>query len=92
MTEKEAYSKIIDEVLEELKSAMEKHQEWPLPIFEAFTVISEEVGELAQAILDYKHDGKKYENIKKEALQVAAMGLRFLMNLKDEKEVEKHEK
>ena len=44
-------------------------------------VLTEEVGELAQALLDHKHGKCGFKHVQEEANQVAAMGLRFRIEL-----------
>ena len=78
-------TKVIDDILKELERAEEKHPGWPADFFEGHAIISEEVGELAQAIIDHKYKGQglySLNRIREEAIQVAAMGIRFLLNLK----------
>ena len=76
---------VIDDIFKELKKAEEKHPGWPADFFEGHAIISEEVGELAQAIIDHKYKGQglclySLNRIREEAIQVAAMGIRFLLN------------
>ena len=68
-------------IFEELQHAQEKHPNWPNSGFEALAIVTEELGELAQAMLQFKHEGGDPERIRAEAIQVAAMGLRFVLNL-----------
>jgi NTP pyrophosphatase (non-canonical NTP hydrolase) len=76
---------VIEKVFEELRAAEIKHPSWPDNLFEAVTIITEEVGELAQACLDDKYKEKCPEKIIEEAAQVAAMGIRFLLNYLERK-------
>lgn len=73
-----------DMVFNELRSAESLHPNWPTNIFEALAVVQEGVGELAQACLGVKHKGASEDRVFEEAVQVAAMGLRFLFNLCEE--------
>ena len=68
-------------MIEALSSAEKKHPIFPEDLFEALAVVTEEVGEVAKAIYDVKHAGADPAEILNEAAQVAAMGVRFLMNL-----------
>jgi NTP pyrophosphatase (non-canonical NTP hydrolase) len=68
-------------VFQELQHAQEKHPNWPNSGFEALAIVTEEVGELAKAILQFKHEGGDPERIRQEAIQVAAMGMRYVLNL-----------
>lgn len=74
---------VIELVLEELAKAEEKHPGWPEDPFHALAILSEEVGELNQAVLQYTYEEGTSAAVKKEALQTAAMALRFLMGLSD---------
>jgi NTP pyrophosphatase (non-canonical NTP hydrolase) len=71
----------IDLMLEGLASAQHKHPLWPENVYEQIAVITEELGELSQAVLQHEHEGGDYQRIVYEAVQVAAMGMRFLKNL-----------
>lgn len=73
----------------ELRNAKKKFPNWPDHLAAQAGIVCEEAGELMQASLRYKYEkGKKYtpaeqiENLKKEAIQTAAMAIRFLENLK----------
>lgn len=68
-------------IFNELRRAEEKWPNWPAAGFEALAIVTEELGELAQAMLQYKHEGGDPERIRQEAIQVAAMGIRFALNL-----------
>lgn len=76
---------IIDETLKELNSAVLKWTQWPTDPLHAKAVLDEEVGELEQAILQniYENGKSDIADIKKEAIQVSAMILRFLISLDD---------
>jgi NTP pyrophosphatase (non-canonical NTP hydrolase) len=64
-------AKMLNEIVEELKSARKK-----FPDSEASMVaLVEEVGELAKALLD-----EPYENVRKEAVQVAVMAIRVAVD------------
>lgn len=73
---------VLGEVFDELRRAEEKFPIWPYNIFEALAILGEEFGELQRAALQYKHEGQPYGNVRKEAVQTAAMALRFLFNLR----------
>ncbi len=67
---------VIDEVREELRRAITKHH--PMQsAHEGYAVILEELDELWQEV---KHGTP--ENARKEALQVAAMAIRFIIDLR----------
>ena len=66
---------------QELDRAEKKWPGWPDNTFEQLSIITEEIGELNQAVLDHKHSGGDQENIIIEAVQSGAMILRFLKEL-----------
>ncbi len=73
---------IFNEILEELRRATKKFPTWPTDPIHAKAILDEEVGELCQAILEtiYELPKSNKENVKKEAFQVAAMAVRFIIN------------
>jgi hypothetical protein len=80
-------NQVMDLVFAELKAAEAKHPTWPDdPIYGA-AIVAEEAGELIQASIDWTYkkneDGtvKNNSQMIKEAIQTAAMGIRFLLNL-----------
>jgi len=81
---------IHEEILDELARAMKKFPQWPSDPLHAVGVIGEEFGELSQAVLKAMYEPKfdpierheQMEAIKEEAIQTAAMSIRFLMSLK----------
>lgn len=74
----------------ELRKAKKAYPQWPDHIVSRAAIVSEEAGELLQAALESKYEkGKKgrnsneqVEQMRKEAVQTAAMAIRFLENLK----------
>ena len=66
---------------QEMNRAEKKWPGWPDNIFEQLSIITEEIGELNQAVLDHKHSGGDQKNIIIEAVQSGAMILRFLKEL-----------
>jgi len=74
---------IIDEVLNEVGRATKKFPTWPTDPLHAFAVLGEEVGELQKAILQTVYEPHKStkDDVRKEAIQTAAMALRFLLSL-----------
>lgn len=72
---------IEQEVDDELQKAKAKHPHWPDDIIHAAAIVGEESGELIRAALQYKYEGGKKEKLRKEAIQTAAMCLRFIENL-----------
>lgn len=72
----------VEIILASLLEAEEKHPRWPRDVVHASAILNEEAGELTQAALDffYKRSPDK-ERMKKEAAQVGAMAVRFLVEL-----------
>jgi len=69
---------IIDELMKELNRATRLHPSWPTDIIHGAGIVCEESGELIQAALNNIYlDGSK-NDIKKEAIHVAATAIRFL--------------
>lgn len=75
-----------------LNEAKRKHPTWPVKKGLAYNskaqdytlaaaVVAEEAGELLKAAMDYQYHGKQYFIIRGEAMQTAAMGIRFISNL-----------
>lgn len=75
----------VSEVLLELKYAMEKFPTWPVDPLHAVAVLGEEFGELTKAVLQHTYEPKKssLSDVRMEAIQTAAMALRFIMSLDD---------
>lgn len=67
----------------EMTRAVEKFPEWPTDPLHASAVLDEEVGELKKSVLQlcYEPHKSSHEDVKAEAVQVAAMAIRFLMSL-----------
>jgi len=82
ITYQEYGNMIIEAVFDELRRAEQKFPGWPLDVVHDAAIVAEEAGELVKASLDYHYAryGKTDEMIK-EALQVTAMGLRFLLGM-----------
>lgn len=77
---------LIDEaVVEELSRAIAKFPTWPTDPLHALAVLGEEFGELTKEVLQLAYEPHKAsrENLRKEALQTAAMALRFVASLDD---------
>lgn len=74
---------IIEEVLEELNRATKKFPTWPTNPFHALAILGEEYGELDKALVQYTYEPEKstFEDVRSEAVQTAAMALRFLMSI-----------
>ncbi len=68
----------------EVSRAMAKFPTWPTDPLHALSVVGEEFGELQQAVLQHIYEPKKgvtTEDIRTEAMQLAAMALRFYASL-----------
>ena len=68
----------------ELARAVAKFPTWPTDPFHALAVLGEEFGELTKAVLQHTyepHKGVTPQDIRDEAIQTAAMALRWAMSL-----------
>lgn len=74
---------VLEAVCRELESACLVHPEWPTEAFHALAIIGEEYGELQQAVLNHAYSKGDWHNIQNEAIQLTAMGLRFLIHRYD---------
>lgn len=73
----------LDEVLAELNRAMEKFPTWPTDPLHALAVLGEEYGELNKEVLQLTYEPHKSSPaaVREEAIQTAAMAIRFLLSL-----------
>jgi hypothetical protein len=72
------------EIIAELNFAVQKFPTWPTDPLHALAVLGEEFGELTKAILQHTyepHKGVTRADIRLEAIQTAAMALRFAESL-----------
>ena len=71
------------EVMAEVERAMRKFPTWPTDPLHALAVLGEEFGELTKDVLQFTYEPHKTsrENVRKEAIQTAAMALRFVSSL-----------
>lgn len=71
----------------ELRKAKKEHPNWPDHVAAQAGIVCEESGELMKAALQMKYEkadpAASIELMKKEAIQTAAMAIRFLENLKE---------
>lgn len=76
-------SEIIGGVWGELERAVGKFPTWPTDPLHALAVLGEEFGELTKDVLQMTYEPGKSsaENVRKEAIQTAAMALRFVASL-----------
>lgn len=70
-------------VLDEMDDATRKFPTWPNDVLHAVAVLGEEYGELVKACLQSVYEPHKLApgNLREEALQTAAMALRFVESL-----------
>lgn len=68
----------IDMVLTELDHAQQIHPTWPKDRIHMAAIVAEECGELMQATLQQVYEPHKGGSPIKEAVQTAAMAIRFL--------------
>lgn len=76
----EALVKILAAVLDELARAEKKHPHWPDDEIHKAAIVCEESGELLRAAIQFEREGGRSDAMKKEAVQTAAMAVRFLLN------------
>lgn len=76
-------SEMIGAVWTELEKACAKFPTWPTDPLHALAVLGEEFGELTKDVLQMAYEPGKTnaENVRKEAIQTAAMALRFVASL-----------
>lgn len=76
---------ISDQVLEEVQRATSKFPTWPTDPLHAVAILGEEYGELQKAVLQttYEPEKSSVAEVRSEAIQTAAMAMRFLMSLDD---------
>jgi NTP pyrophosphatase (non-canonical NTP hydrolase) len=67
----------------EFEKAEHKFPGFPIDPVHAAAVLQEEAGELVQATLQLTYENGSIDAVKKEAAQVGAMAIRFLVNLEN---------
>jgi NTP pyrophosphatase (non-canonical NTP hydrolase) len=74
---------VIEQITAELRAAMRKFPTWPTDPLHALAVLGEEFGELTKATLQLTYEPHKstMADVREEAIQTAAMALRFAMSL-----------
>jgi NTP pyrophosphatase (non-canonical NTP hydrolase) len=77
--------RIVNEVLHEVARATTKFPTWPSDPLHAAAIVQEECGELVKATLHacYEPHKSTVADVREEAIQTAAMVLRFLISLDD---------
>lgn len=76
-------SAVFAEIVAEVERATAKFPTWPTDALHAVGVVAEEMGELQKEVMQLTYEPHKStpETVRKEAVQLAAMSLRFLMSL-----------
>lgn len=77
------YREIFAHVIDELDRATTKFPVWPDDPLHAVAIVGEECGELTKAVLEHVYEPAKSsrDDIRKEAIQAAAMIFRFIRSL-----------
>ncbi len=77
------FTELIGEVMAECDRARRKFPSWPHDPIHAAAVVFEEAGELQKAVLEHTYEPHKsnLDDVRDEAIQTAAMALRFLRSL-----------
>ncbi len=72
-----------NDIYSELEKAISKFPRWSTDPLHAIAVLGEEFGELTKAVLQhaYEPDKATREDVREEALQTAAMAIRFCRSL-----------
>jgi len=73
----------LGDILQEVEQAMAKFNTWPTDPFHALAVLGEEFGELTKGIVQLTYEPHKTTpaEVRNEAIQTAAMALRFVRSL-----------
>jgi Zn-finger protein len=81
-----ASGSVLDAVAEEVERAAQMYPWWPVNIVEQAAIAAEESGEVVKSVNNYywKHGDDSVEDIRKEAVQAAAMWVRFIVNLDED--------
>jgi hypothetical protein len=76
-------SDVLKPILAELERAIRKFPTWPTDPIHASKILDEEVGELSKAVLQATYEPHKSgpAEVKAEAIQAAAMAIRFIASL-----------
>ena len=71
--------KALKTVTEELLRARKLHPSWPKDSIHQAAIVQEEAGELIRAALQHEFENDPKQPMNTEAIQTAAMALRFLL-------------
>lgn len=74
-------SVILDDIMTELEQAEKVWPIWPTDPIHAASIVSEEAGELQRAANKLIYENGSIDDLEEEAIQTAAMAIRFLYNL-----------
>ncbi len=76
-------SSVLAQIEAEIQRATAKFPTWPTDALHAVGVVGEEMGELQKEVMQLTYEPHKStpESVRKEAVQLAAMSIRFLMSL-----------
>lgn len=78
------YREAMKLIIDELERAEKKHPGWPEDVVHQAAIVAEEAGELVKCSIDRFYAGGDMKDVVREASQVGAMGLRFLLNCNKE--------
>ena len=84
-TKDEVILQILKDIWSELRKAKLKHPNYPSDNLYRMAIINEEAGEATRAVLHILEGKGTKEELEKELIQTAAMCLKFLNALKEEK-------
>jgi len=74
-----------DEIQQELERAEKNHPNFPKDMFQQLAIMQEEAGEVTKAVLHYHYEGGTLEDVREELVQTAAMCVRMLGALANER-------
>lgn len=83
----DTFGAICNKIYAEIQLAEQRYPGWPIDILHDVAIVNEEAGELTKACLQYVYAGEpqlaierdeRKRRISKEAIQVAAMAIRFM--------------
>lgn len=72
---------IISEIFNERMRQIKRFGYQDISHFEFHAILSEEVGEVARALIEHKYNGETLENYRSELVQVAATALQMIEEL-----------
>ena len=82
MAEEKELKNIFDDIVSELRCAEAKFPRWPNDPVHGAAIVAEESGELVKAAIDWYYGRGKPKDVEGEAIQTAAMAIRFLIFMK----------